>query len=173
MNALTQEQLAQLAAFSTPSLSNAIEVFNVRPRNVGYMDPSIRCLGALQKPMVGYAVTGRIRSAAAPAPGTAASRGAFWKWMMEIPAPRVVVLQDLDDPPAVGSFWGEVTATVYGKLGCAGTVTNPPRQPPCWPGWPSGTRRWSRISCTRCARAAGAPTSWPNSGTSSRPAAPA
>ena len=33
--------------------------------------------------------------------------------MLQAPAPRVVVVQDLDDPPAVGSFWGEVNGNVH------------------------------------------------------------
>jgi regulator of RNase E activity RraA len=36
----------------------------------------------------------------------------------------VVVVQDLDDPPGTGSLWGEVNATIFGALGCAGCVTD-------------------------------------------------
>jgi 4-hydroxy-4-methyl-2-oxoglutarate aldolase len=121
---LTAAQLERLQAFSTPTLSNAIEVFDVRPRSTGYMNGSIHCLQSLDRPMVGYAVTGRYRCADPAAGGKAASRDAFWDWLMTIPEPRVVVLQDLDDPPGVGSFWGEVMATVHLQLGCVGTVTN-------------------------------------------------
>jgi 4-hydroxy-4-methyl-2-oxoglutarate aldolase len=121
---LIPEHLERLQAFSTPTLSNAIEVFDVRPRSTGYMDASIRCLQPLDRPMVGYAVTGRFRCAEPPAPGQAASRYAFWDWLMTIPEPRVVVLQDVDDPPGVGSFWGEIMATTHLQLGCVGTVTN-------------------------------------------------
>ncbi len=121
---LTTLQLSRLQEFSTPTLSNAIEVFQVRPRNTGYMNSSIRCMQPMPKPMVGYAVTGRFRCTAPPRPGKAASREAFWEWLSTTPGPRVVVLQDLDDPPGVGSFWGEVMATVHIALGCVGTVTN-------------------------------------------------
>jgi len=121
---LTPAQLERLQAFSAPTLSNAIEIFDVRPRSTGYMNASIRCLQALDRPMVGYAVTGRYRCADPPGTGEAASRYAFWDWLMTIPEPRVVVLQDLDDPPGVGSFWGEIMATVHLQLGCVGTVTN-------------------------------------------------
>ncbi len=121
---LTPAQLERLQAFSTPTLSNAIEVFDVRPRSTGYMNASIRCLQPPDRPMIGHAVTGRYRCADPAAPGEAASRYAFWDWLMNIPEPRVVVLQDLDDPPGVGSFWGEVMATVHLQLGCVGTVTN-------------------------------------------------
>jgi regulator of RNase E activity RraA len=121
---LTRAQLARLQTFSTPTLSNAIEVFQVRPRNTGYMNPSIRCMQPMPKPMVGYAVTGRFRCAVPAIPGKVASRDEFWEWLSTTPEPRVVVLQDLDDPPGVGSFWGEVMATIHLALGCVGTVTN-------------------------------------------------
>jgi 4-hydroxy-4-methyl-2-oxoglutarate aldolase len=121
---LSPAELQRLLDSSTPTLSNAIEVFDVRPRSEGYMNATIRCLKPLSKPMVGYAATGRLRSAAPPGPGGAASRDEFWEWLLRIPQPRVVVLQDVDEPPAVGSFWGEIMATIHMALGCVGTVTN-------------------------------------------------
>jgi regulator of RNase E activity RraA len=33
-------------------------------------------------------------------------------------------VQDLDDPPGHGAMWGEVMATIFQTLGCAGVVTN-------------------------------------------------
>ena len=121
---MSPAQLERLQRFSAPSLSNAIEVFDVRPRSSGFMRPEIRCMQPMQQPMVGYAMTGRIRAASKPQPGGPASRKAFWEWLLRIPQPRVVVLQDLDDPPAQGSFWGEVQATTHQALGCVGAVTN-------------------------------------------------
>jgi 4-hydroxy-4-methyl-2-oxoglutarate aldolase len=121
---LTSSELDRLCAFSTPTLCNAIEVFEVRARNVGYMDGSIRCLQAMGRPMLGYAVTGRIRAQKPPQPEASATKPAFWEWLGSVPAPRVVVLQDLDEPTGIGSYWGEIMATVHQALGCVGTVTN-------------------------------------------------
>jgi regulator of RNase E activity RraA len=121
---LSAAELKRLQDYSTPTLSNAIEVFEVRPRSEGYMNAAIRCLQPLAKPMVGYAATGRFRCAEPAGAGEAASRYEFWDWLLRIPEPRVVVLQDLDEPPAVGSFWGEIMATIHMALGCVGTVTN-------------------------------------------------
>jgi len=120
---LDPKQLSELRQFSTPTLSNAIEMFGVRPRNQGFMRPDVRCVLPLEEPMVGYACTGCIR-ASAPAADGLPSREAYWAWTQGIPGPRVAVLQDLDDPPGVGSFWGEVNATVHMALGFVGTVTN-------------------------------------------------
>jgi 4-hydroxy-4-methyl-2-oxoglutarate aldolase len=41
-----------------------------------------------------------------------------------VPAPRVVVIQDVSERPGFGSFIGEVHAHVLRALGCEGVVTN-------------------------------------------------
>ena len=43
--------------------------------------------------------------------------------MQQTPRPSVSVIEDIDPQP-VGSFWGEVNATVHKALGCAGAITN-------------------------------------------------
>ena len=53
-----------------------------------------------------------------------APRPEYWEYIASIPAPRVVVIKDLDQPPAIGSFWGEVNGNIHKALGCIGTVTN-------------------------------------------------
>jgi regulator of RNase E activity RraA len=44
--------------------------------------------------------------------------------VLSIPEPRIVVLEDLDNPPGLGSFIGEIHATILNALGCVGVVTN-------------------------------------------------
>lgn len=121
---LNAEQLDALRQINTPTISNAVELFNVRPRNQGFLSPEVRCLFPELGVMVGYAVTVQI-AADQPAPSNRQiGRGDYWRFILSVPAPRVVVVQDLDNPPAVGSFWGEVNANAHKALGCIGTVTN-------------------------------------------------
>ena len=40
---LSAEQLASLGKYDTPTICNAIELFDIRPRTAGYMDGTIRC----------------------------------------------------------------------------------------------------------------------------------
>ncbi len=115
--------LDRLKAYSTPTICNAIEEFAVRPRHLGFMGPEVRCVFPELEPMVGYAVTLRIRAAAQPVPPPGPSRLEFWEFVRTLPEPRVVVVQDLDPTP-VGAYWGEVQANVHRALGCVGTVTN-------------------------------------------------
>ena len=112
--------LDELRAFSTPSIANGIETFEMRPRESGYMDESIRCMFPELGVMVGYAATATIRARDA---GESANRE-LWAHVMSVPEPRVVVIQDLDDPPGVGSYWGEVNSTVFRAFGAIGVVTN-------------------------------------------------
>ena len=119
---LSRDQLDALRNLSTPTVSNAVELFDVRPRNQGFLSPDIRCLFPDLGVMVGYAVTARF---AANQPGTQrASRHDFWRGILEIPEPRVVVMQDLDQPRGVGAYFGEVQTTIHRRLGCVGVVTN-------------------------------------------------
>ncbi len=102
-------------------MSNAIETFEVRPRDEGYMSMEIRCVFPDLGPMVGYAATGTIRARGRRAKQ---EQTALYQHVRLVPGPRVVIVEDRDDPPGHGSLWGEVNATIFGALGCIGCVTN-------------------------------------------------
>jgi 4-hydroxy-4-methyl-2-oxoglutarate aldolase len=122
-NGLDPDVIRALETIPTPAIANAIEVFDMRPRNVGFMSADVKCILPSLGTMVGYAATAKIRAAEKPAEGAAVPRRQMWEHILSIPGPRVVVIEDLDDPP-VGSFWGEVNANIHRALGCVGTVTN-------------------------------------------------
>jgi 4-hydroxy-4-methyl-2-oxoglutarate aldolase len=124
MEPLEPAVLDRMRAYNTPTIANAIEVFDARPRNEGFMRPEIRCVFPSLGVMVGYAVTLRIQALTPGGKGAAISPSVHWQDVLKVPAPRVVVVEDLDDPPGVGSFWGEVNANIHKALGCVGTVTN-------------------------------------------------
>jgi 4-hydroxy-4-methyl-2-oxoglutarate aldolase len=117
--------LKQLAAFSTCLVASAVETFGVRLRNVGFADSSIRALLSDLSPVVGYAATARLRSAEPPMEGgNYYGRVEWWRYLESVPAPRVVVIEDMDSPPGRGAFLGEVQARVLQAFGAAGVVTN-------------------------------------------------
>jgi regulator of RNase E activity RraA len=116
--------LARLAKFDTPTICNVIELFDIRPRNVGYMDGRIQANFRELPPMVGYAATACFRSDAPPVGGDAyGSIQAQLDQFAKLPGPAVVVFQDLDDPP-VSAVFGEVMCSTYKAYGSAGLVTN-------------------------------------------------
>jgi len=91
-----------LKKISSPSVANGIETFNVRPRSQGFMSSEIRTLFPELGPLVGYAVTALIRAEPAPSDGHRASTFGWWDYVRSIPAPRVVVVHDLDEVRALG-----------------------------------------------------------------------
>lgn len=120
-DALEPSVLDALKKYDTPTLSNAIELFDVRPRDEGYMSHDIRCVFPDLGVMVGYAATATMRARGA---GEGYSADALAAHVQAVPGPRVVVVQDLDEPPAHGALWGEVMATTFTALGCLGAVTD-------------------------------------------------
>lgn len=122
---LTEGELDALRQFDTCMVANAVETFNVRLHNTGFTDASIRCMFEDAPPMVGYAATARVRSGQPPMVGsTFHDRGDFWNSILEIPAPRILVLEDKDHPPGRGAFVGDMHAAILKALGCIGYVTN-------------------------------------------------
>jgi regulator of RNase E activity RraA len=113
-----------LRKITSPSVANAIETFNVRPRNQGHMSSEIRALFPELGPLVGHAVTAVIRAEPAPLPDHRASTFGWWDYVLSIPAPRVVVVHDLDEPRGQGAQWGEVQANIHKALGCVGVITD-------------------------------------------------
>ena len=122
---LTPEQLEGLRRWDTCAIANAIETFAVRLRNEGFADSSIRSLFARPTPMVGYAVTAKIRcTGPSPDGHDYHDRTDWWNLVASVPAPRVVVIQDVDVRPGSGSFLGEVHSNILMALHCVGAVTN-------------------------------------------------
>lgn len=121
---LSDAQLAALAGFDTPTVCNVIELWNIRPRNTGYMNHSIKACFPQMPPMVGYALTSTFRSMSPPRGGDAyASMTKQVEMFPSLPGPPVIVFQDLDEPIAAATF-GEVMCTTYQAFGAKGLITS-------------------------------------------------
>jgi regulator of RNase E activity RraA len=121
---LSPDQLAELRQFDSPTICNAVELWNLRPRNTGYMNQTIKACFPSFPPMVGYALTSTFRSMAPPRGGDAyGSIGAQLDAFDAIPGPPVIVFQDLDEPCASATF-GEVMCTTYKRFGAQGLITS-------------------------------------------------
>jgi regulator of RNase E activity RraA len=96
----------------------------VQSRVAGYSNASLKAVYPDLPPVVGYAVTATFRSAY-PAVGRDAYGGMpkLIEQAMSIPAPRIVVFQDLDEP-AVSATYGEVMATTFQAFGFVGLITS-------------------------------------------------
>lgn len=122
---LSSSLFEQLKSLDTCTASNAIERLDARLRNEGFVSGAVRCRYPNFKPMLGFAVTGRIRSSSAPMSGRCYyDRIDFWKYVTTLPQPRVMVLEDVDSQPGLGAFVGEIHAAIGIAVKCVGYVTN-------------------------------------------------
>lgn len=125
MDRLSEEQIAALQQYDSCAVSNAIETFEVRLANEGFTGPGVRALFPGLKPTVGYAVTGRVRTSGPPPRGHKYfDRTDWWNFILSVPEPRIVVLEDVTETPGCGAIWGEVHTNILKKLGCVAGVTN-------------------------------------------------
>jgi len=124
MPPLDPKILDELRKISSPTIANAIETFDVRPRSVGFVSSEIVCRFPRLGAMLGYAVPALIRAEHPPIEGHRAGESAWWDYVAERPGPRVVVMQDIDEPRGQGAYWGEVQANIHKALGCVGVVTD-------------------------------------------------
>jgi 4-hydroxy-4-methyl-2-oxoglutarate aldolase len=116
--------LDQLRKFDTPTICNVLELFDCRSRIAGYMDARMKACYPTLPPMVGFASTATFRAAAPPRGGdTYAGLSTQVEKIAATPGPKVVVFQDLDDPPVAATF-GEVMCTTYKAFGCVGLITS-------------------------------------------------
>lgn len=117
--------LEGLQALDTCAVSNAIERFHVRTRNEGFMNGSVRCMFPHFPSQVGYAVTARIRTSATPIAGRCYyDRPEWWSYLLTIPEPRFIVIEDVDHTPGLGALFGEIHATISSALGVCSYATN-------------------------------------------------
>ena len=121
---LSHAELLQLKRWNTPTLYNgweqitqhdaAADAFNLEP-TTDFMPQ--------MGPMIGYAVTVMIQPSKIehkkPDNGIACR-----EYIARVPGPKIVVVQDLDKPGYVGSWWGEVNSNTHRALGCVGTITD-------------------------------------------------
>ncbi|HUI57619.1 MAG TPA: hypothetical protein VLY04_21725 [Bryobacteraceae bacterium] len=123
--AFSREQLEQLRQFDTCTVSNAIEQLHIRPRNEGFVRNTVTCRFPRLSPVIGYAVTARMRASMPPVKGRCYyEHPDYWRYLVSVPYPRIIVMQDLDDPPGAGALLGEAYARIGRALGCVACLTN-------------------------------------------------
>jgi len=122
---LDDELLHQLRRLDACALANAIETFDARLRNEGFVNHSVSSLFPELAPMVGYAATVRIRGSSPPTVNCEYPETTDWlEYIDSLPTPRVVVIQDTATQPGLCSLVGEVHMSILRALHCVGVVTN-------------------------------------------------
>jgi 4-hydroxy-4-methyl-2-oxoglutarate aldolase len=124
-NRISREWLEEFRHFDTCTISNAIERMKVRLRNEGFIHGAVRCRFPELPPVIGFAVTGRLRTSVAPVNGRWYHENIdFWRYVETIPSPRIIVLKDSDHAMGLGALFGEIHARICRALDCVAFVTN-------------------------------------------------
>ena len=123
---LTHGQLLQFKRWNTPTVYNGWEQITKRDsvRECFNLE-DVRDYMPQMGPMIGYAVTlviepsnGRHRELNPKA------WSEYFRYVASLPAPKIVVIQDLDKPQTFGAGWGEVMANLHKALGCVGAIAD-------------------------------------------------
>ena len=122
--ALTKELQERLLKVDSPTVSNAVEKFNVRSRREGYMGPQIQCRFPDLGPIVGYAVTCTIVEYDEQYPPDPKERYAWAEAIHLSPKPVICVVKDMCHRKGWSSHWGEMVGTQVNVLGCEGIITD-------------------------------------------------
>jgi regulator of RNase E activity RraA len=122
---LSPEILEFLRKTDTCTVSNAIEIFNVRMRNEGFVHGVTHCLFPKLPPVAGYAAVGRIRTTAPPIANLCYyNRTDWWDYVASLPSPKIIAIEDADRIPGTGALFGEIHARIATALGAVAYVTN-------------------------------------------------
>jgi regulator of RNase E activity RraA len=109
--------------FDSPTVSNAIESFNVRGKAQGIISPQVKEILGYGRPFIGYACTGKIMARDPVPKDFVTDFEAYYSSIEKVQGPVISVIEDLDEEP-IGSFWGEVNAHIHRSLGAVAVVTN-------------------------------------------------
>jgi regulator of RNase E activity RraA len=123
---LTHSDLIQLKRWNTPTIYNGWEqITKQNPAKDAFNLEETHDFMPQMGPMEGYAVTLVIEPSNPQ--HKVSNPNAYVEYLHYVahtPGPKIVVVQDLDKPQIVGSFWGEVNSNVHKSLGCVGTITD-------------------------------------------------
>ena len=119
----TAADLKILERWDTPTICNGLELVAPERRAIGFTVESMVAADRKLPPIVGLARTGLIR-AKEPPRGPIPPREDWYDYVAVQDLPTIAAIQDIDDRPGYGAFWGEVQSTVHLALGVKGCVTN-------------------------------------------------
>jgi len=124
--ALSHSELLQLKRLSTPTVYNGWEQITRHDvAHRAFNREEVHDFMPHMGPMVGYAVTVVIEpSNPRHRQGKPKAWSEYRRYVASAPGPKIVVVQDLDKPEVLGSFWGEVNGNIHRALGCVGTIVD-------------------------------------------------
>jgi len=125
MKNMSKELLEILGKYDTPTIVNSLELLDPKFRISGFTKEQLICTNSSLPPIVGYARTATIRAYNKINQQIKRERSlAYYQYVSSEKGPRISVIQDIDQNPGFGAFWGEVNSNIHLALGVIGTITN-------------------------------------------------
>jgi regulator of RNase E activity RraA len=120
-----EEIFAHLRQFDTPTISNALEIARGSREAASFTQHTLIASSSRVPAIVGYARTAQIRCSTPYDPAERRrNQISYYEHIARPEHPCIAVIEDIDEHPGLGAFWGEVNTHVHWGLGCIGTVTN-------------------------------------------------
>jgi regulator of RNase E activity RraA len=122
---LSHSELLKLKRWNTPTIYNGWEQITSSDAAAdGFNIEETRDFMPAMGPMIGYAITVVIEPSNRSHQQRANAWDEYRNYVAGVEGPKIVVVQDLDKPQVIGSYWGEVNSNVHRALGCVGTITD-------------------------------------------------
>jgi regulator of RNase E activity RraA len=120
-----QELFTHLRQFDTPTICNALEVASGSRELSGFTQQTLIAASPGLPAIVGFARTSTIRCTTPyDADQRRSKQLSYYEYIAKPDQPSIAVVQDIDERPGLGAFWGEVNTHIHWGLGCTGTLTN-------------------------------------------------
>ena len=125
MNNISQKLFETLRKYDTPTIVNSLELLDSKFRTSGFTKEQLFCTDTSLTPIIGYARTATIKASNEIDPQIKRDRSlAYYEYVSSGTGPWISVIQDIDENPGFGAFWGEVNSNIHKALGVIGTITN-------------------------------------------------
>lgn len=125
---LSPQWFAAVTRVDTPTICNALELVLGKRQATGFTYGTPVAAPAPLPAIAGYARTLRFSAAqpsAKPADEALTQRIAYFRYVQpKDGVPVILVMEDVDERPGIGSYWGEVNSTLHKALGLQGVLTN-------------------------------------------------
>ena len=125
MNNISQKLFETLRKYDTPTIVNSLELLDSKFRTSGFTKEQLFCTDTSLTPIIGYARTATIKASNEIDPQIKRDRSlAYYEYVSSGTGPWISVIQDIDENPGFGAFWGEVNSNIHKAHGVIGTITN-------------------------------------------------
>ena len=123
---LGRRDLAALRAFSTAAVCDAVAELAPERRGFGYTTGPLLAARSDLPPVVGYACTATVQTAAPPHDGS--EDAALLAWLEHVAGaakPAIAVIQDIDGRrDGIGACWDKILGAIHVALGCEALLTD-------------------------------------------------